>query len=344
MNDAPTQKNQRVLVLSDLHKGGSLSKFEKKFQRAIEEKIGEADHIVLNGDVFELFDILNVTDASKSQFGLVKGAEEKMKKASDEAIAYLEQFLEKHPERKFHFVLGNHENIRYFTKRLDELQAKHKDKKDNFNWSPEAIRLGDALFTHGDLQMSGQIHSDNELGNLPPRGTFRFRHMDEMKEVVNTARGKLQRETEGWQWTRALASAALSVPGLGDLLVTAGLLVADRLGYRDSVSAGIKKMHDYLHDSEFAGNFHYLDGCGHEPQKFTLEGIKHVFFGHTHLPFDNREHEGITYHNTGSLIKGQGIGRDPLNMQALSFELTPDGKVENVGRAFGKSTQSGAER
>ncbi len=50
----------------------------------------------------------------------------------------------------------------------------------------------------------------------------------------------------------------------------------------------------------------------YEPQQ--LEGIKTIFFGHTHVSFSNFSHEGITFHNTGSFIKG-------LKWNPMSFEL-----------------------
>jgi len=352
------QEYEKVLVLSDLHKGCSISKYKGDFQRAIEEEIAKANHIVLNGDVFELFDILNVIDSSKAQFGLKNKANETMQKASDDAIKYLEMLLEKYPEKKFHFVLGNHENLRYFTKRLDELEAKHIKKKDNFNWSPEAIRLGEALFTHGDLQMEGQVHGDNESDDPRARGQFRLRHLDETERAIKAA-GKekngdfsksLQTITERWQFPRAITSAALSIPGLSDLLVQAGLWVAHQLGYRTSRERAVELMHNYLHNPEFTKDFHYLEGCGHEPKPFTLEGIKHVFFGHTHLPFtaisyngknfDTNDEDALIYHNTGSLIKGQKI-KKIKDMQAQSFDLMPSGKVENSRRTFSEERAVG---
>jgi predicted phosphodiesterase len=37
-----------------------------------------------------------------------------------------------------------------------------------------------------------------------------------------------------------------------------------------------------------------------------LEGAKDIFFGHTHVPFSDFEHQGRLFHNTGSLIRGLG--------------------------------------
>ncbi len=34
----------------------------------------------------------------------------------------------------------------------------------------------------------------------------------------------------------------------------------------------------------------------------TLADVNHVYFGHTHLPFVDYEHQGILFHNTGSAV------------------------------------------
>lgn len=36
----------------------------------------------------------------------------------------------------------------------------------------------------------------------------------------------------------------------------------------------------------------------------TLQGVKSIYFGHTHVPFTNFEHRGFNFNNTGSLIRG----------------------------------------
>ncbi|MCB0353837.1 MAG: metallophosphoesterase [Bdellovibrionales bacterium] len=40
----------------------------------------------------------------------------------------------------------------------------------------------------------------------------------------------------------------------------------------------------------------------HSPE--LLEGVTDIFFGHTHAPFSNYRHQGILFHNTGSMIRG----------------------------------------
>lgn len=43
--------------------------------------------------------------------------------------------------------------------------------------------------------------------------------------------------------------------------------------------------------------------------------IDHVYFGHTHVPFTDHRHQGKTYHNTGSTIRG-------LNFNMLRIEIS----------------------
>lgn len=40
----------------------------------------------------------------------------------------------------------------------------------------------------------------------------------------------------------------------------------------------------------------------HNPE--LLEGTTDIYFGHTHSPFSNFRYEGISFHNTGSMIRG----------------------------------------
>jgi UDP-2,3-diacylglucosamine hydrolase len=36
----------------------------------------------------------------------------------------------------------------------------------------------------------------------------------------------------------------------------------------------------------------------------SLDGVRHVYFGHTHVPIDHFEYDSIVFHNTGSMIRG----------------------------------------
>lgn len=138
----PDTSSQKVLCLSDLHIGAPVSRYPK-YKEYIHRLMDQADHVVLNGDIFEMFYL--------EKPGGVKSADV-VRKASKDARDWLEKELEKKPGRHIHFVLGNHENLKRFRKRLDRLKEKHG----NFHWHTEGIAIGNMLFVHGDLQERGQ--------------------------------------------------------------------------------------------------------------------------------------------------------------------------------------------
>jgi UDP-2,3-diacylglucosamine hydrolase len=44
----------------------------------------------------------------------------------------------------------------------------------------------------------------------------------------------------------------------------------------------------------------YLEDVGHTPRN----GLRHVYFGHTHVAMSNFQFSGLTFHNGGAPIKG----------------------------------------
>lgn len=59
---------------------------------------------------------------------------------------------------------------------------------------------------------------------------------------------------------------------------------------------------------------HYLDAA----LPGWRQEVADCYFGHTHLPFRDHEHEGVLFHNTGSGICGMGF--EPLEFQYESRE------------------------
>ena len=249
----PKGSGEKVLFVSDVHIGAKVSNYPV-YKKALLEKMAASDHVVLDGDIFELFYIPG--SKSKKPRDIIKHIVEGH---IDESVAWLEAFLKEHPKVQVHFVLGNHENIRHFRKGLDKLQEEYK----NFEWDPQAIRLGDALIVHGDLQMDGE-QSDEK------RPISRLRHVrDESR------------------WTEQLA--AVDAPGQS---------VVDWLrAPEEAVPLMCQRLKENEENKEFTnrheGKTHQLD----------LGWIKHVFFGHTHVKFDNYLHQGIRFHNTGAFTK-----------------------------------------
>jgi UDP-2,3-diacylglucosamine pyrophosphatase LpxH len=58
--------------------------------------------------------------------------------------------------------------------------------------------------------------------------------------------------------------------------------------------------------------FQYLE----KTQPNILKDAKEIFFGHTHIPFSNFLHRGLSFHNTGSMIRG-------LKWNPMEFAITP---------------------
>ena len=62
------------------------------------------------------------------------------------AEVWLRQLIEQVPECQFHFVLGNHDDHPQLVSRLPALATEYA----NFFWDRFYLRLGDAVFLHGD--------------------------------------------------------------------------------------------------------------------------------------------------------------------------------------------------
>lgn len=97
---------------------------------ALRPSLREVDVLVLNGDTFDFrWSGLPHHEATIAA-----------------AIAWLEALLHDWPHGRVHFVLGNHDCLAPFERRLHDLAGAHA----RFAWHPELLRLGDAVFLHGD--------------------------------------------------------------------------------------------------------------------------------------------------------------------------------------------------
>lgn len=158
MKELKSHPCESVLIVSDGHRGFRRS-LMGKFEGGLIEKMKHCDHVVFNGDMFELFYV----DPHKHPVGNGRENRNRVRAAIRDSKNWLEGFLKENPDVQLHFVMGNHENIRKFRHALDSLAKKY----DNFEWDPEGIRIGDALFTHGDLQMGNKT--------AETRGEYRLR-------------------------------------------------------------------------------------------------------------------------------------------------------------------------
>ena len=119
----------RGLVVSDLHLFARRSE-GAAFLTSLENKLAATDVFVLNGDTFD-FRWIAPTDREKA-----------FAAATDD----LHTLLHRHPQCTIHFILGNHDCLLGFQRALTELAA----TEPRFQWHPWQLRLGSAMFLHGD--------------------------------------------------------------------------------------------------------------------------------------------------------------------------------------------------
>jgi len=120
---------EKGVVVSDLHLFAMRSRGETLF-RSLAGRLKEADYLVLNGDIF---------DFRWSRIGNHEAT-------SAAAAAWLNGVLNANPNCRVRYVLGNHDCVPEFERALDELSANNK----RFRWHEYWMRLGNALFLHGD--------------------------------------------------------------------------------------------------------------------------------------------------------------------------------------------------
>ncbi len=148
-----SQSERSGWVLSDLHLLAQRS-VAADYLAAVHEAAQDADFIVLNGDVFDF------------RWTTLPGIEASLTAAEEWLRALVESF----PGCEFYYVLGNHDGIEPFAQRLDAIAA----EADNFSWHPAYLRLGTALFLHGDLA-SGSRGGDPFTRRLIPAEWIRGR-------------------------------------------------------------------------------------------------------------------------------------------------------------------------
>lgn len=119
----------RGLVLSDLHLFARRSEGDARFA-ALRPELTRASVLVLNGDIFD-FRWSTLPDLTATHAA---------------AGEWLEGLLHDLPTCEVRYVLGNHDCVRAFATRLDAISARQR----RFAWHPYWLRLGPAIFVHGD--------------------------------------------------------------------------------------------------------------------------------------------------------------------------------------------------
>ncbi len=222
-----------VYTVSDLHIGSYRSHWEAH-KHELHAAADAADIFVLNGDIFDL-PPLHHPD---------------LQAQCTDALNWLETFTQQHPTCSFHLNLGNHDAVQPFVDGLKKLSR----RLPNLQWDEYFVRIGHALFLHGDA-----ANSEMDLPMLA-----RERHLYE----------------------RAMRSRLML-----DLVYT--MLFALRI-------------HHWLHHMVFPRErtlqvlLHHLNEIGQGPD----QGVRNVYFGHTHLRINGQEFGGVRFYNSGAPIMG----------------------------------------
>ncbi len=120
------------VTLSDLHLFRERSRGEEALHQ-VRDVIRNADFIVLNGDIF---------DFRWSCFPTIAATE-------DAAVQWLRKFVEDLFPVTVFYILGNHDCHRGFRQRL----ANEPNLFNHGRWFSAFLRVGSALFLHGDLPL-----------------------------------------------------------------------------------------------------------------------------------------------------------------------------------------------
>lgn len=155
---------ESILIFSNAHIGAGISNFAnyqddllKKIRKRNDDKRFELSHVVLNGDIFELFDFESQAGADGKNF---KG---EVRDRIHQAVEWLDKLISENPHTRFHLITGEHESIQKFHSMLNTLAQKHYGA---FEWHTQAIQIGDALFTHGHSIMKNQPPSQQLIYSL----------------------------------------------------------------------------------------------------------------------------------------------------------------------------------
>jgi UDP-2,3-diacylglucosamine hydrolase len=119
-----------VCTFSDLHLYCRRS-HAQLYMNDVCDAAREADIFVLNGDII---DIRWTTLPSEQE-------------TVADALDWLDDVTSCNPMCQFHYVIGNHDNVQIFLDALEPFAEAHP----NLTYHPQMLRLGDAVFLHGDI-------------------------------------------------------------------------------------------------------------------------------------------------------------------------------------------------
>ncbi len=130
-----------VYVVSDLHMFCRRSRWAEHLP-AMHAAAERADIFVFNGDTFDFkWSVLGSVDATVRA-----------------AVRFLTEFAKRHPHCHIHVNLGNHDHVPAFVTALE----KACKRVPNLSWHPYFLRVGNAVFLHGDVAIRKMTQAELE--------------------------------------------------------------------------------------------------------------------------------------------------------------------------------------
>jgi UDP-2,3-diacylglucosamine pyrophosphatase LpxH len=222
----------RGIVISDLHLFARRSLGAARLE-GLRAELAEVDFLVLNGDIFDFrWSTLRSHETTQAA-----------------ALEWLRRLVNDFRKCQVHFVMGNHDCLAPFRHGLDGLAA----ALPRFQWHEHWLRLGPALFLHGDC-----AH-------------------------VKMDAGEFHRYREAWRRDRQHGACRAAAYSCVDRLGFTQLAQTCQFPRRRTVQRIV---------------YHLDQAC-----PGWRRGLRDCYFGHTHVPFSNYRHDGLTFHNTGSAVR-----------------------------------------
>lgn len=151
-------------VISDLHLFCTRSNADEHMG-AIFDAAREAEVFILNGDIVD-FRWSNVGGAYAT---------------ARAAVSWLDELVRTNPACEFHYILGNHDSVPEHIEAL----TRFSNQARNFSWCPYFVRMGDALFLHGDVAHRNM--DSHDLARARRRATAHRRKGEVLNKVYDKA-------------------------------------------------------------------------------------------------------------------------------------------------------------
>lgn len=255
-------------------------------------KIKDADAIALTGDVIEF---INQPAACDDEMMLELG------------IEFHHLLLASANGKPVYEVLGNHERVKRYEKALEFLEDAHE----NFHVNASHFLIGDALFIHGDIDLTPY--------SMEGERAYEKRDRERMRHPVDHWRHNFQNRHVPPFMSRSPRLHAALEKILSPIFEDADSLL-------------------YTPQNQVAVMFHNLSSRLGE----HFSKVKHVFLGHTHIPYTNLTYRfrgrEVNFHNSGTTYSGNNEDFRPLMI------TIKDGAVTDIEQFGLKNKSMGAAR